>query len=320
MPIASIDNNKKLAGTDSLIKGPIDSLKLQEVIAIQPSSITINPTSQGAVSFSTDTVTLITTGNNYTLAERDKAYAAADSQRRQMDDATMNERKKPVENGLAGKMAAVEVTTAGTYSNNKVRGHIIDSSGSPVPFASVYDRKYKTGVQANDQGFFEMNMPDSIAELSVNAIGYNTTLQKFKADSTMRDLVLTQNNNALKEVVVTGAFNTKRAMKSQSSVTSVPVKIPQRITITNAIPVDGWENFNRYVNENLKTVEQLDPTAVSDEVVVNFKINESGKPYNVHAKKSLCASCREEAERIIKNIPPLKLNDNNKKITAVVRF
>ena len=94
----------------------------------------------------------------------------------------------------------------------------------------------------------------------------------------------------------------------------------QRVTITNAIPVKGWQHFNNYVNDSLKTLQQLSPASVSAEVSVSFNINDKGEPVDIHVQKSLCSICEEEAIRIIKNGPAFKLNNKRKKAHAVVKF
>ena len=120
----------------------------------------------------------------------------------------------------------------------------------------------------------------------------------------------------MKEVIVTSAFQTKRTLRSQSS----NVQSTQRVTVTNAIPINGWQQFNNYVNDSLKTLQQLLPTSVSSEVLVTFDVNDKGEPVDIKTGRSLCTPCNEEAIRILKNGPAWKLNSKNKKANAVVRF
>ena len=172
-------------------------------------------------------------------------------------------------------------------------------------------------------GLFAFKSNDTAPLVAVNAIGYNPLTWKLNADSAENNIVLTETVQTLKEVVVTSAFQTKRTLRSTSSnQTSVAPenKNIQRVTITNAIPVKGWQHFNNYVNDSLKTLQQLTPVSVSAEVLVTFNINHKGEPVDIHVQKSLCSICEEEAIRIIKYGPIFKLNNKRKKAHAVVKF
>jgi len=262
------------------------------------------------------------------------------------DDASKKERKAGSENALS--------------KGTTLRGKITDGNGSPVAFATIVDKKNNTGTQANMQGEFEFIAHDSIAKVDVNAVGYATVSRELRNDSSANNLVLLEKDNTLKEVVVTSAFQTKRTLRSQSSnvqnvssetLNTVPAsgvnntiagkvagaqvksqsskveeintrdsKSVNRVAVTNAIPQNGWQQFNKYVNDSLKTVLQLGPSTVSTEVQLSFDVNDKGEPIDINVKRSLCSPCDEEAVRIIKNGPGWKLNKKRKKANVIVRF
>ncbi|MEP7166062.1 MAG: carboxypeptidase-like regulatory domain-containing protein [Ferruginibacter sp.] len=223
------------------------------------------------------------------------------------------------DNALAGKVSGIQVAT-----QKKIRGRITDSKGNPVSFANVIDKKNNIGVQSDWAGSFAITSPDSAPKVDVNAIGYKTITKALSNDSTANNLVLLEQDNSIKEVVVTNAFETKRSQRSKSASGAAGDEYKadnnERITITNAIPVNGWQDFNKYVSDSLKTLQQLGPTSVSAEILVSFDVNDKGEPVDINVKKSLCNSCDAEAIRIMKNSPPLKLNRKSKKANAVVRF
>ena len=222
-----------------------------------------------------------------------------------------------INNALAGKVAGAQVTTL-----KKIRGRITDSKGNPVSFANVIDKKNNIGVQSDKAGSFAFITPDSAPKVDVNAIGYKAVTKSLSNDSMANNLVLLEQDNVLKEVILNSAFQTKRAKRSQAAsiVYKSNEKQDQRITVTNAIPVNGWQGFNKYVSDSLKTIEQLGPTSVSAEVLVSFNVNDNGEPVDINVKRSLCSACDAEAVRIIKNSTAWKLNKKRKKANAVVRF
>ena len=229
---------------------------------------------------------------------------------------------KDINNTLAGKIAGAQVLTKTNLPKTLI-GRVIDNNGKPVSFASVIYNKNKKGISTDMNGLFAFKSNDTAPLVAVNAIGYNPLTWKLNADSAENNIVLTETVQTLKEVVVTSAFQTKRTLRSTSSnQTSVAPENTniQRVTITNAIPVKGWQHFNNYVNDSLKTLQQLTPVSVSAEVLVTFNINHKGEPVDIHVQKSLCSICEEEAIRIIKNGPAFKLNNKRKKARAVVKF
>ncbi|MEO7444508.1 MAG: hypothetical protein ABIT96_11080 [Ferruginibacter sp.] len=110
---------------------------------------------------------------------------------------------------------------------------------------------------------------------------------------------------------------------SMQKISSIPekdnTKAPPRITVTNAIPLQGWAGFNTYVNDDLKTVEELNQ-AVRADIELSFDVDDAGKPIHIEAAKSLCKPCEKEAIRVLSGGPGWKLNDRGARAAAVVRF
>lgn len=219
------------------------------------------------------------------------------------------------DNALTGKTAGIVVSPT-----KKIRGRITDSKGNPVSFANVIDKKNNIGVQSNREGSFALSTPDSAPKVDVNAVGYKTITKALSDDSTANNLVLLEQDVALKEVVVNSAFGNKKAQRAKSYPITFKDEKIQRITVTNAIPIQGWQDFYKYVSDSLKTLEQLGPAAVGTEVLVSFDINNDGKPIGINVRKSLCVTCDAEVFRIIQGSPAWKLNKKRKKARAVVKF
>jgi hypothetical protein len=223
-----------------------------------------------------------------------------------------------IDNTLAGKVSGAIVTTDHYKSFKTIRGRVTDVKGNPVSFASVIDKKNNQAVSADKEGTFILPAKDSETLVAVNAIGYETVTRRLRYDTAMNYLVLPNNNAGLQEVVVTSGYQTKKRSASQSTISTMTGS--RRVTITNALPVNGWQSFNNYVEDSLKTLEQLGPLSTSAEVLVTFKVNNNGTPVKINVKSSLCPACDAEARRIIENGPTWQLNNKRKKANAVIRF
>mgnify|MGYP001627278959 CR=1 FL=1 len=95
-----------------------------------------------------------------------------------------------------------------------VKGKVTDEQGNPVPFASIKIKGTSRGTSATAEGTFSITAsPSDVFEIS--AVGY--TAITAKADATDATFRMTKaSNQELSEVVVTGAYNTKRTSRSTS--------------------------------------------------------------------------------------------------------
>lgn len=102
-------------------------------------------------------------------------------------------------------------------STRKVKGTVIDTkSGMPLPGVTVtaqQEGQPLTGAATDENGYFEINLPSGIEELTFTSIGYKTVIAKIETDKEMT-IRMTEEINAIDEVVVTGYFT-----KAKSSYT-----------------------------------------------------------------------------------------------------
>jgi hypothetical protein len=72
--------------------------------------------------------------------------------------------------------------TLSALSQKLLRGQVIDGQkNKPVPFASVFLNNTSVGTKTNEQGMFELNIPDGKYELIVSSVGYETYNQTIVA-------------------------------------------------------------------------------------------------------------------------------------------
>ncbi len=107
-------------------------------------------------------------------------------------------------------------------SQHILHGKVIDEKGLPLPGATVLEKGTNNGTQTDFNGNFTINVSNPSAILEISFMGFET--QEIAANSTdILEVTLTENVNALNEVVVT-ALGIKREEKrlgfSQATVES----------------------------------------------------------------------------------------------------
>ena len=139
---------------------------------------------------------------------------------------------------------------------------------------------------------------DSTAVVSAYGIKRERAIAK---SDTIKDLniVLTPSSEPPKEVVLN-----KNPRKKDSA--------KPFVTIEESEPAGGFISFNDYVAEHLKQPEGLKDKPEAGDVKLSFDINDKGEATNIKVEKSLCATCDEEAIRLLKEGPKWKQKKNKK--------
>lgn len=91
-----------------------------------------------------------------------------------------------------------------------------------------------------------------------------------------------------------------------------PTSLPQ--------PEIGMADFEAYIKRNLKHPTDEECRDVKGEVVVTFKIGQSGRPYNIRVNEGLCASINQEAIRLIINGPDWIRGTDTDEMNVTIAF
>lgn len=94
-----------------------------------------------------------------------------------------------------------------------VTGTVTDDNGTAIPFATVKIQGTRAGVSADQDGKFTLKNVSPGAVVVVSAQGHAEGSVTVGADNTVT-VVLNRTSTTLNEVVVTGAFNIKRAQRA----------------------------------------------------------------------------------------------------------
>ena len=118
-----------------------------------------------------------------------------------------------------------------------ITGSVYDANGKPVPFASVVIKGGTAGTQTNADGQFSLRVNTGDV-LEVSQAAFNTA-EVIVGASNVVVATLQAKANVMQEVVVTSAFQTKRALRSQASfvqnVSSDQLNTVRQSNINNAL-------------------------------------------------------------------------------------
>jgi TonB-linked SusC/RagA family outer membrane protein len=118
-----------------------------------------------------------------------------------------------------------------------ISGKIISEDASPVAFASIRLANSKIGTSADAYGAFVIRAKTG-DKLEISGTGFNLFSQSVNEGS-VYNVILTRKANTIQEVVVTGAFNTKRTARSTSAnaqtVTAEALNIIRSTDVNNAL-------------------------------------------------------------------------------------
>ena len=95
-----------------------------------------------------------------------------------------------------------------------VSGKVTDTDGSPVPFATITVKGKNVGLSADQNGYYSLNVKAGDV-LQISGAGYKTADVPVGTQSVLN--VVMDKNDALKEVVITGALGLKRTARSVAS-------------------------------------------------------------------------------------------------------
>src|SRR5215213_2376868 len=115
---------------------------------------------------------------------------------------------------LSLSAALVLCSVLAVAQTRTVTGKITDDKGDPVPFATVTIKGTKNATVADATGTFSLKAKEGDV-LVVSAQGQDAKEVSVGAGGGVT-VALTRTNSALTEVVVTGAYNTKRTARSVS--------------------------------------------------------------------------------------------------------
>ncbi|MEJ1222752.1 TonB-dependent receptor [Sediminicola sp. 1XM1-17] len=112
----------------------------------------------------------------------------------------------------------------------------VTSQGKPIPYASIYVKGGTQGSSTNEEGRFQMTVPSGKISLVAQSQGYRTatrTVTLIAGENTVIDYDLSEIDETLDEVVVTGTRTEKRRTDSPVIVNLINSETLQQVTATD---------------------------------------------------------------------------------------
>lgn len=255
-----------------------------------------------------DEAKALAANDNKTKIDRDKDGVAD-----KFDMQDTEELKKKNAVAANRKAAETQPSNAGFMNQtNTFRGRVTDANNVGLPFARVYNpNDNNAGTYTDVAGNFNLTFPDSILNVQVKSVGFETANVQLRNSTSNNQVVMQDDRRGLSEVVVS---NQKPNAAARSLNANMKLEEPE--------PADGWDNYDTYIANNLDIPEEIKiKPNTSGQVLVSFEVNKDGEPIKIKIEKSLCGKCDKEAIRLIKQGPKWKRSANkNGRTTVTINF
>ncbi|WP_276504520.1 carboxypeptidase-like regulatory domain-containing protein [Terrimonas pollutisoli] len=193
---------------------------------------------------------------------------------------------------------------------NVFRGRVTDMNNNALPFSNITNKEDNIGTYSDANGYFTLTSPDTVLNVQIKSIGFVSDDVRLNNKVASNQVYLQEDRNSLAEIVLSNKkVNTNRSRNDH-------------LVLNEAEPADGWNNYDLYLANNLKTPETFKDKQEGSqgEVELSFEVGKSGEPINITVKKSLCESCDKEAIRLLKEGPKWKRKAKKGKATVTISF
>lgn len=256
----------------------------------------------------TDTLKFSTSGIN--ADKKDSVFiASSDAARNQRAENRLMQQN----NAYNQPQSRAADRNADAFILNNFSGRVVDHNNQPIPYASVRVNNNNQAAATNNQGVFQLRSPDSVLDLSIASVGYRTQ-QLTLRNNQPSEVVMMPEDKKLSEVVVTGYGKQKKA--ASKSVSKAP---DLKVYPMEAQPVGGWDEYNKYLNNNKRADSSRD--VIKGEVIISFNVSKNGSLSSFEVEKSLSKQQDAEAIRLIKQGPAwIVLKGRKTRARVIVAF
>ena len=200
-----------------------------------------------------------------------------------------------------------------------LKGKVTDEKGNVVPFANITDKAGNKATVTDTAGNFFLRSQDSSITAMASASGYASKSFTLKKD-VQPTIAMNKTNAELEEVVVTAYDKRKQVKESTSASKALNGKVAGiQMTSAGFQPYGGQEKFDLYLKENTTPIYNENNERLTAEVLLSFTINKKGRPKNIKVVKSSCATCEQEAIKLLQNGPDWT-GKKDKEGTVVIKF
>lgn len=185
---------------------------------------------------------------------------------------------------------------ASTQGKKMVTGRVLDEKGEPMVAATVMAPNREVGTFTDADGYFSLEVPQNIATLSVQYMGYESI--DIPANQGNNNIRLREQSLMLGTVAVTGqkADESEFALSLRGARESESQYITERASKIRSTPdlyfgATNNEKVDKRLEENNRQVyslvnEKANPTSVTFEIELPYTVPKDGKTYTVEIKEN----------------------------------
>ena len=206
-------------------------------------------------------------------------------------------------------LLVVCITAIGAAAQTRtLSGEVVEKSGDPLVGVSVFNREYKIGTTTDIDGKFEITLPSGVKKLTFSYIGFQPLEIDLKPDENKITVTMTEDAQALDEVVVVG-YGPKEATPNNEPTFKVVDEMPK-------FP-GGQEGLMRYLAKNIKYPTMAQQNKEQGKVLVQIVIGKDGNVSNIKILKGASAWLDAEAIRVVRGMPKWEPGKQNGQAVAV---
>jgi CarboxypepD_reg-like domain/Gram-negative bacterial TonB protein C-terminal len=218
-------------------------------------------------------------------------------------------------------------------------GVVQTATGGPMQNATIKLNNTNIATQTDSKGRFSFKATDSVASVSIAAVGYDRKEALLNSNFT-QVLKLDNKNSNLDEVVVTAMGSRKKSASiGSSSVTISDKALEGKIAgvKTNPQEFDKFskkqktvekdsarfnleaQSFYNYLKQNIKPEADDFGIEYEGQVILSFTVNKHGDPRDIKVVKSLNEKCDTQAKRLLESGPSWYFPKGERR-TVVIEF
>ncbi len=209
-----------------------------------------------------------------------------------------------------------------TSFSNGIRGVIYDIDGEALPFATIYVEELESGTSANQEAYYEINLPPGEYTLQYKFVGYESVTKKITVGSSFIQLdIYLEKQTLLLDEVVTSAKSTDPAnwmmrkaiakssyhrqlidaysatvyVKGKGRATSIP------FYFKSLLKKEGIDTSTLIITESVSEVSYKRPKQFSEKVISVYASKEND--FNANPMRFIVGSFYQE--EIASSISPL---------------
>jgi hypothetical protein len=152
------------------------------------------------------------------------------------------------------------------------------------------------GVTADANGFFTLEAPDSVIQVSVIAPSHAVAKAELKSGSTINTIMLQGPGDTLTTVV---AATTKRDIKKNT-------EEKENKSRSTAEPQGGWKNFENYIKREIQGFKDSVNNTYDKDITIVFSIDEKGRPSDIQILQETDKAVTNRVVQILENGPTWK--------------